>query len=81
MHSATLSTGIILLAPLCNAAAIVEVALNTSIITTILLLTSYKFKSAGDNEVCMDGLFGVCVFRLLKLRLKNTCRVFIQMAF
>jgi len=64
MHSATLSTGIMLLAPLCNAAAIVEVALNTSIITTILLLTLYKCKSAGDKEVYREGLFEIFVFRI-----------------
>jgi len=45
------------LAPLCNAAAMVEVARNASIITTMLLLTSYKFKSAGERHVYRDGLF------------------------
>jgi len=59
MHSATLSTGMILLAPLCKAVAMVEVARNTSMITTILLLTSYKCKSAGDKEVYRDGLFEI----------------------
>jgi hypothetical protein len=44
------------LAPLYKAVAIVEVALNTSMITTILLLTSYKFKRAGERDVCRDGL-------------------------
>src|SRR6185436_4895665 len=52
----TLSTGITHLAPLCNAVAIVEVALNTSMITIMLLLMSYKFTRAGEREVCKDGL-------------------------
>jgi hypothetical protein len=46
----------ILFAPLFNAVAMVEVARNTSIITTILVLTSYKCKRAGDKEVYNDGL-------------------------
>src|SRR5665213_192256 len=36
IHSATLSTGIIAFAPLCNAVAIVEVARKISMITTML---------------------------------------------
>jgi hypothetical protein len=55
MHSATLSTGIILLSPLCKAAAMVEVARSTSMITTMLLLTSYRFNNAGDKQVKRVG--------------------------
>jgi hypothetical protein len=55
MQAATLSTGIIHLAPLCKTVAIVEVALKTSMITTILLLTLYKCNRAGDSEVCKEG--------------------------
>jgi hypothetical protein len=51
MHLVTLSTGIMHLAPLYKAVAIVDVALNTSMITTILLLTSYKFKRDGERDV------------------------------
>jgi hypothetical protein len=51
MHSSTLSTGIISLAPLNKAVAIVDVALKTSIITTTLLLISYRFNNAGDKDV------------------------------
>jgi hypothetical protein len=40
IHFSTLSTGIILVAPLYNAVAIVLVALKTSIITTMLFSTS-----------------------------------------
>jgi len=40
MQSSTLATGITLDAPLYNAVAIVDVARNTSIITTILSSTS-----------------------------------------
>lgn len=56
MHRLTLSTGITHLAPLYKAVAIVEVALNTSIITTILLLISYKCTRAGESEVYRCGL-------------------------
>src|SRR6476646_11948021 len=52
----TLSTGITHLAPLYNAVAIVEVALNTSMITITLLLISYRCTRAGEREVCKDGL-------------------------
>src|SRR5580765_1937125 len=55
----TLSTGITHLAPLCNAVAIVEVALNTSMITMMLLLISYKCTRAGESEVCNDGLLSI----------------------
>jgi hypothetical protein len=51
MHLVTLSTGIMHLAPLYKAVAIVDVALSTSMITTILLLTSYKFKRDGERDV------------------------------
>ncbi len=40
IHSSTDATGITDLAPLYKAVVIVEVALNTSMITTMLLLTS-----------------------------------------
>jgi hypothetical protein len=56
MALGTESTGITHLAPLYNAAAIVEVALNTSIITTTLLLKSYRFNNAGEMQVWRDGL-------------------------
>jgi hypothetical protein len=39
-----------------NAAAIVEVALSTSIITTVALLISYRFNKAGEREVKRVGL-------------------------
>ena len=52
----TESTGITDLAPLYNAEAIVEVALKTSIITTTLLLKSYRCNKAGDKEVLRVGL-------------------------
>jgi hypothetical protein len=39
------------LAPLANAVAMVLVALKTSMITTILLLTSYRFNNAGERVV------------------------------
>lgn len=58
----------ILLAPLCNAAAIVDVARNTSMITTMLLLTSYKFNNAGEREVNSVGLFKVSDFRCVILK-------------
>jgi hypothetical protein len=32
------------------------VALNTSMITMMLLLISYKCTRAGEREVCKDGL-------------------------
>jgi hypothetical protein len=42
MHNSGESTGMIFLAPLYKAVAIVEVALNTSMMTTMLSLISYK---------------------------------------
>jgi len=56
MHRLMLSTGITHFAPLRKAAAIVDVALNTSMMTTMLLLTSYKCTNAGERQVKMDGL-------------------------
>jgi hypothetical protein len=47
----TESTGITHLAPLYKADAIVEVARNTSMITTTLLLRSYRCNKAGEMEV------------------------------
>jgi hypothetical protein len=44
------------LATLCKTVAIVDVALSTSIITTMLLLTLYRCNRAGDKEVCKVGL-------------------------
>jgi hypothetical protein len=55
MQSATLSTGITALAPLYKAAAMVEVARRISMITTVLLLMSYSFKSDGDKTVFREG--------------------------
>ena len=55
--TATLSTGITDFAPLYNAVAIVEVARSTSIITTMLLLISYRCNKAGEREVKRVGLF------------------------
>ncbi len=55
MQSSTLATGITLSAPLYNAVAMVDVALNTSIITTTLLATSYRSSIRGDNKVLIDG--------------------------
>jgi hypothetical protein len=56
MQRDTLSTGMTDLAPLNKAVAIVEVALNTSMITTTLLVASYKWRRAGESEVCKVGL-------------------------
>jgi len=56
IHRLTLSTGIMDLAPLYNTVAMVEVALSTSMITTIELLISYRFNRAGDKDVYNDGL-------------------------
>ena len=56
MQSVTADTGITSFAPLCRAVAMVEVALNTSMITTMLLLTSYKCNKAGEREVYKEGL-------------------------
>jgi len=39
-----------------RAVAIVEVALNTSITTTMQSLTSYSSNNLGDNMVCKCGL-------------------------
>jgi hypothetical protein len=47
----TESTGITHFAPLYSADAIVEVARNTSIITTTLLLRSYKCNITGERDV------------------------------
>src|SRR5574343_2010649 len=55
MHLSTVSTGITLAAPLNSAVAIVEVARNTSITTTILLLTSYMSNNLGERIVCNSG--------------------------
>ncbi len=46
-----LSTGITLSAPLNKAAAMVEVARNTSIITTTLFLILYKSNKRGVSTV------------------------------
>ncbi len=43
--------------PLYKAVAIVEVALNTSMITTIASCNLYRSKSAGDKDVKSVGLF------------------------
>jgi hypothetical protein len=51
MQRGTVATGMTAAAPLYKAVAMVDVALNTSMITTTLLLMSYKLRSAGDNEV------------------------------
>jgi hypothetical protein len=61
MHSASLSSGTILLAPFASAVAMVEVARNTSMITTILVLTSYNCNNAGDRQVYNKGF---CFFIL-----------------
>jgi uncharacterized protein (DUF697 family) len=62
MHSATLSTGTMALAPLANAVAMVLVALNTSMITTMLLLTSNRFNNAGESVVYSAGLMVVLMY-------------------
>ena len=62
MQSATLSTGITLFAPLNSAVEIVEVARSISIITTMLLLTSYKLNKAGERHVVNVGCLLVSVF-------------------
>src|SRR5450432_1137581 len=60
IHFATLSTGTICFAPLFSAVAIVEVARNTSIMTTVAWDTLYKCSKAGDRDVCKKGLvFGI----------------------
>jgi hypothetical protein len=59
MQRETLSTGMTDFAPLYKAVAIVDVALNTSMITTILLLTSYKCKTEGERDVCKLGLLSM----------------------
>jgi hypothetical protein len=56
IHPATLSTGITDFAPLYKAAAMVEVALSTSIITTVLSEMSYRFNNDGDNTVFNEGI-------------------------
>jgi hypothetical protein len=45
------------LAPLYKAVAMVDVARNTSITTTIVFFTSYKCKRAGERQVYNVGLF------------------------
>ena len=62
MHSATLSTGIMHLAPFSIALAIVDVARRMSMMTTTLLLTSYKCRRAGERIVYSAGFFfsGMC---------------------
>jgi hypothetical protein len=61
MALGTESTGMTDLAPLYKAAAIVDVARNTSIITTMLLLRSYKCNRAGERDVCRVGLLFIIV--------------------
>jgi hypothetical protein len=42
-----------------NAVAIVDVARNTSIITTILFSTLYKSNNRGESKVCKNGFCGM----------------------
>ncbi len=51
LQSATAETGITLDAPLYKAVAMVDVALKTSIITTMESFKSYKCKRAGERTV------------------------------
>src|SRR5688500_8221505 len=67
IHLATLSTGIIHLAPLYRAVAMVDVARNTSMITTRVLLISYKSSNAGDGDVYRVGL----LFGIIQVNRKN----------
>src|SRR5688500_2320147 len=68
MHFVTQSTGITHLAPLYKAVAIVEVALSTSMITTTLLLTSYKFKRGGERQVYSVGLLLLMQYNEMRKR-------------
>ena len=56
IHFSTVSTGIIREAPLYKAVAMVDVALKTSIITTMELSQSYNCNNLGDSTVCKTGL-------------------------
>src|SRR6187200_977472 len=67
-HFDTLSTGMTHFAPLNNAVAIVEVARSTSMITTMLLLISYKFNRAGENDVYRAGLLILMHYNKMKKR-------------
>jgi hypothetical protein len=51
MHFATVETGITEVAPLNKAVVMVDVARSTSMITTTLLVMSYKSINAGDRQV------------------------------
>jgi hypothetical protein len=55
MHSSTEATGITEVALLYNAAAIVDVALKTSIITTTDPSVSYRCSRAGDKQTSSLG--------------------------
>jgi hypothetical protein len=46
--------------------AMVLVALKTSMITTILLLTSYRFNNAGESVVKSAGLLVVLMYNNCK---------------
>jgi hypothetical protein len=61
MHFETLLTGITHFAPLNNAVAIVDVARNTSIITTIEWSGSYKSNNSGDNDVYNVGFVSAMI--------------------
>src|ERR1044072_2650371 len=65
-HSSTDATGITLVAPLYSAVQIVEVALSTSIITTILFFTSYKCKSAGERHTSNEGRLVAVIYSFNK---------------
>jgi hypothetical protein len=56
MHRGTVATGITDAAPLYKAVAMVDVALSTSMMTTMLSVTSYKCKRAGEKHVNKEGL-------------------------
>src|SRR5574343_623343 len=62
----TVSTGITQRAPLCRAEAMVDVARNTSMITTTASLRSYKCNKAGDKQVNKVGFDCSIRFGLLQ---------------
>ena len=63
IHLDTLSTGMTHLAPLYKAVAIVEDALSTSMITTILLPTSYKCKGREKGMYVKWACCSCCLSR------------------